>query len=118
MVSYLAGSRVLLVEDEYFIADDLIRAFESNGAQIVGPVATVDDALELIEKTDRLDGAVLDVNLHGEMAYPVADVLLARGVRFVFATGYDRASVPERYAHICRCEKPIDAGKVVHALFP
>ena len=112
----MAGRRVLLVEDEYFIADDLVRLFEANGAEVIGPVATVDGALDLIAATDRLGGAVLDVNLQGEMAYPVADALVARGVPFVFATGYDEASIPASYAHITRCEKPVDPEKIAQAL--
>jgi len=113
----LARRKILLVEDEYFIVDDLIRAFEAAGAEVVGPVASVDDALDLIEETERIDGAVLDVNLRGEMGYPVADALLARGVPFVFATGYDKGAVPPQYAHITRCEKPVDPGRIAQALF-
>jgi hypothetical protein len=84
---------------------------------VVGPVASVNGALDLIAETERLDGAVLDVNLQGEMAYPIADALVARGVPFVFATGYDEASIPPRYAHIRRCEKPVDPAKIAKALF-
>ena len=73
----------------------------------MGPAATVDDALDLIEATKGLDCAVLDLNLQGEMAYPVADELLARKVPFVFATGYDASSIPERFGNIVRHEKPI-----------
>ncbi len=113
----LARRKILVVEDEYFIVDDLVRAFEATGAELVGPVASVDDALDLIEETERIDGAVLDVNLRGEMVYPVADALLARGVPFVFATGYDKGSVPAPYAHITRCEKPVDPRRIAQALF-
>ena len=113
----LAGRCVLLVEDDYFIADDLIRTFEASGAEVVGPVASVAGALDLIAATERLDGAVLDINLQGEMAYPVADALVARGVPFVFATGYDEASIPARFAHIIRCEKPVESEKIARALF-
>lgn len=113
----LAGRRILLVEDEYFIADDLVRAFEADGATLVGPVSSIDDALDLIGGTDRVDGAVLDINLRGEMAYPVADALSARGVPFVFATGYDAAAIPPRYAHVPRCEKPVEAARIAAALF-
>ncbi|GJD97289.1 response regulator [Methylobacterium iners] len=113
----LAGRRVLLVEDEYFIVDDMVRLFRANGAEVVGPAANVNDALGLIEGAGHLDGAVLDVNLQGEMAYPVADALLARGVPFVFATGYDRTSIPARYDHIACCEKPIVPGTIARTLF-
>lgn len=113
----LAGLRILLVEDEYFIVDDMAKAFRASGAEIVGPVANVSDALELVAATGTIDGAVLDINLQGEMAYPVADELRARGVPFVFATGYDDRHIPERYGHVIRCEKPVEPAKVARALF-
>ena len=113
----MSGRKVLLVEDEYFIAEDMARMFEARGILVVGPVASVDAALDIIDETDVLDGVVLDVNLQGEMAYPVADVLVTRGVPFVFATGYDEVSVPDRYAHVIRCEKPVDPDKILRALF-
>lgn len=113
----LAGRRVLLVEDEFFLADDLARALAAQGAAVIGPAATTDDALDLIERDGRLDGAVLDLNPHGEMAFPVADALLARGVPFVFATGYDAASIPARYAGVTRCEKPVSPAAITRALF-
>ena len=93
----LAGRRVLLVEDDYFIADELRRDFAKTGAEVLGPVGRVDEALALIDKSAHIDGAVLDVKLHDEMVYPVADALLERGVPFVFATGYERAQIPAPY---------------------
>ena len=113
----LAGLRILLVEDDYLIVDEMAREFSSQGAEIIGPVARVQDALELIAETDRIDAAVLDINLRGEMAFPVADALIARGVPFVFATGYDDATIPQPYAKIKRCEKPVDPLKIAAALF-
>jgi CheY-like chemotaxis protein len=114
---HVAGRRVLIVEDEYFIAEELAHAFQDGGAEIVGPVSNVDDALDLIEEAGALDAAVLDMNLQGEMVYPVADALLARGVPFVFATGYDAASIPAKYETIVRYEKPVAAHNVGRALF-
>ena len=113
----LQGRRLLVVEDEYFLADDIVRGLKEKGAEVVGPVGTIDDALDLIDETERLDAAVLDLNLRGEMAYPVADALLERGIPFVFTTGYDGASIPPRYKAVTRCEKPVDAPKIARALF-
>lgn len=113
----LKGRRVLVVEDEFFLAEDLARGLTERGAQVVGPSGDVEDALDLIEETERLDAAVLDLNLRGEMAFPVADALLERGVRFVFTTGYDPAGIPPRYRGVVRCEKPADAGRIARALF-
>jgi len=109
--------RVLLVEDEYFIADDMARAFEARGIEVVGPAASLEDAFTLLSGAAPLDGAVLDINLQGEMAFAVADALLHRGVPFVFATGYDREIIPERFAHVTRCEKPVDPSKLALSLF-
>ncbi|HYZ63873.1 MAG TPA: response regulator [Acetobacteraceae bacterium] len=111
------NQRVLLLEDEYFIADDMARALTASGVEVVGPVATVGAAMELIARSDRLDGAVLDINLRGETVYPVAEALEARGVPFIFATGYDEATIPPRFAGVRRCEKPVDPGRVAKALF-
>lgn len=113
----LAGRSVLLVEDDYLIAEDMACQLKAGGAEVIGPVASVGAAIELIEQTERIDGAVVDINLQGAMAWPIADVLLRRGVRFVFATGYDSASIPARYAEIVRCEKPATPHKIAKVLF-
>src|SRR5215831_12964067 len=94
----LEGRRILLVEDECFIADDMAEEFKRSGAEIVGPAATVGHAIQHIRDTAKLDGAVLDINLHGETVYPVADLLAEQGVPFVFSTGYDSPLIPTRYA--------------------
>ncbi|WBH16319.1 response regulator [Sphingomonas radiodurans] len=113
----LAGRTVLVIEDDYFIAEDMACQLAANGAEIIGPAASVDAAMALIEQTERIDGAVMDINLQGLMAWPIADALLKRGVHFVFATGYDSASIPARYAEIIRCEKPADPNSTAKALF-
>ena len=102
----LTGQRILLVEDDFYIAEDMACQLEAGGAKVVGPVASVDAAIGLIEQKEPLDGAVVDVNLQGVMSWPIADALLRRGVPLVFATGYDRTSIPARYAGIVCCEKP------------
>jgi CheY-like chemotaxis protein len=115
-LSSLAGRAVLVAEDEFVVAEDLVHALEQRGARIVGPAASVAHALQLVEDCASLDAAVLDINLKGEMAFPVADTLLARGVPFVFATGYDSGVVPHRYCGIVRCEKPVEPDEVARAL--
>ena len=113
----LQGRSVLVVEDEYLLAIDVVQRLHQEGAKVLGPVGAVDDALDLLDATEALDGAVLDINLSGEMVFPVADALQERGVPFVFTTGYDQASIPARYAHVTRCEKPFDAASIGKALF-
>lgn len=112
----MAGRRVLVVEDDYFIAKGLVRYLRAAGADVVGPAATVADALDLVQ-AGPLDGAVLDLNLQGELAFAVADALVERRVPFVFATGYGADVIPERHTGIVRCEKPVDPGVLTTALF-
>ena len=111
---HLKGFRLLVVEDEYLVAADLTASLESLGAEVIGPAASVEEALSLLDNNGGgLDGAVLDINLQNERVYPVADVLTARGIPFVFTTGYDAAAVPTAYAWAPRCEKPVDKTQLV-----
>jgi ActR/RegA family two-component response regulator len=112
----LARKRVLVVEDDYLVAMDLVRALERAGAQVIGPAPGVDSALSALADTVP-DAAILDINLGGEMAFPVADALLERGVPFVFATGYDAQVIPPRFTHVKRCEKPMASEQICAALF-
>jgi CheY-like chemotaxis protein len=111
----LNDRRILVVEDEYFVADDIARALAISGAVVVGPVPTRQEALRLLA-SERIDAAVLDINLRGEMVYPVADALRERGVPFVFATGYDRAAIQAGYRDVPRWEKPFKLDELVEAL--
>jgi CheY-like chemotaxis protein len=113
----LKGRRFLVVEDEYLIAADLAASLQALGVEVAGPAASVAEALRLLEVDhDRLDGAVLDINLRHERVYPVADVLRARGVPFVFTTGYDASVVPSLYMDVPRCEKPVDERRLLQCL--
>jgi CheY-like chemotaxis protein len=112
----LQNRRVLVVEDEYMVADAMERKLRRAGAVVLGPVPSVAQALDLLELEGDIDGAVLDINLGDQKVYPVVDLLLARGTPCVFATGNDRADVPAAYAHLIRCEKPIDGACLVSAL--
>lgn len=100
----LEGRRVLIVEDEYFIAADLKRAFQEAGA-LARPVASVAEALALLAEPG-IDAATLDVNLDGTASFPIADALTARAIPFLFLTGYDDWSLPERYRNVPQLTKP------------
>ena len=102
----LAGRRILVVEDDYLLAVEVRDRLLDAGADVVGPAPAVADAQALVREGGALDAAVLDVNLRGEMVFPVADALDARHVPFVFLTGYDQWSLPARYALHPRLEKP------------
>lgn len=112
---WLAGKRVLVVEDEYILADDLSLALEDASAEVVGPAPRTARALALLGEND-VDAAVLDINLGGEMSFTVADALATRGVPFLFTTGYDAAVLPDRFDHVVRCEKPVDMRQIMRAL--
>lgn len=112
----LRGCRILVVEDEYMLADELESELEEAGAIVIGPAGTLEGALALINSGDRIDGAILDVNLRGEMAFAAADALMQRGIPFVFTTGYDLSALPPRFADVGRCEKPISIRKVAAAI--
>jgi DNA-binding response OmpR family regulator len=92
-----ARPSVLIVEDEFLIADALRLQLERQGAHVIGPVARVSAALELIASGQHIDCAMLDVKLAGEPVFPVADALRARGVRVAFISCYDRSALPPAY---------------------
>ena len=114
MTRLLAGKRVLVVEDHIIIAMDLAHELAAQEAKVIGPVGTLDGALKAIKDTD-LDGVILDLNLGGRTAFPVADALADRNVPFVFATGY-AYDIPARHANVPRLEKPTPADVICRAL--
>ena len=106
------GARVLVIEDEYYIADDLRRLLGSAGARVVGPVGTLKAAHESLNE-GGFDCAILDLNLRGESALPIADRLSREGKPFAIATGYDSGIVPERLKTVLRIEKPFDEKAIL-----
>ncbi|MGH6943875.1 MAG: response regulator [Geminicoccaceae bacterium] len=102
----LCGLRILVAEDNLLAAMEVEQTLLDMGCLPVGPVARLSDALE-IARSDALDGAVLDLNLRDELAFPVAEELERRGVPLIFATGYDDANaIPERLARRPHLRKP------------
>ena len=110
----LLNRHILLVEDEYLIAWALQDGLQRSGAHVIGPAACVEDALALLEN-EPVDGAILDVSLGREKVFSVAEALAARGIPFVFATGY--SDLPLKWHHIPRFEKPVEAARAALALF-
>lgn len=111
----LQGRQILVVEDDFLIGFDFAESLKELGAKVIGPVGNVDDALDLLAETIGINGAVLDLNLGGEMSYPIADALAARGIPFVFTTGYDKANVAPRFSEVRRCGKPVLISDLVQA---
>lgn len=112
----LSGRRILVVEDAYFIADDLRHALLGQGARIIGPLAEARQAHDVLASGIPIDGAVLDINLRGEMIYAVAEALLERDVPVLFATGYGHEAIPPRFAFVPVWEKPYDYDDLVASL--
>lgn len=88
----LLGKRILIVEDEALLALELQFAFEDEGADVIGPAQSLISALETVTHAREIDVAVLDVDLAGEDVYPIAELLLQRGVPFLFHTGHGSRS--------------------------
>ena len=112
----LAGLRVLVVEDEWLIADELRRILVDRGCVVVGPASRVADALALVA-SETFQAALLDANLAGDSAAPVADALKASGKPFAVVTGYDRSQLPSDLMRDApRVRKPFTADIIASTL--
>jgi DNA-binding response OmpR family regulator len=112
-----ANPRILLAEDEALIAMDLAMELETRGAEIVGPVKDLAAALRAAA-SERLDGAILDVDLRGELVYPAAEILLDRGIPFVFHSGRSRwEDTRMRFPTAPALSKPSSCAILLSALF-
>ena len=112
----LHDRHILVVEDDYMIAQETADLLLEAGAQVLGPVPSLSGALHLIESESRIDCAVLDVGLRDEVSWPVVDVLLARGVSVLLTTGYNANMIPGSYASLPRCEKPVSSKDITRAI--
>jgi CheY-like chemotaxis protein len=116
MSEALAGRRILVVEDESLVAMLLETILEDMGCTAVGPAATVDDGLALATDGERLDAALLDVNVAGRQVFPVAEALHRNGVPFVFSTGYGEGGLPDQWRGHPTIQKPFTESAVRDAL--
>jgi CheY-like chemotaxis protein len=114
--SALQGLRVLIAEDNLFAAMELQRALIDLGCEPVGPVARLDQALRRARQED-LDGALLDVDLRGELVFAVAEELERRRIPVIFASGYDADDMfPEAFARHPRLRKPFGESDIRRVL--
>ncbi|MFW5652442.1 MAG: response regulator [Planctomycetota bacterium] len=111
----LPGKRVLVVEDEVFIADYTECMLEAMQCKVLGPVPDEDAALALIER-EKPEAAVLDINLGTHTAFRIADRLRELGIPFIFTTGYERDSFPPAYNNAPLVSKPIDELQLARTL--
>lgn len=112
----LVGCRVLIVEDDFLIADDFTRRLLAAGAHILGPAATLDSARALCEQHPAPDVAVLDVNLRGTLVFPLAEQLERDGIPFLFCTGYGDDPMAGRFKGVTRFEKPLSHQAFSHLI--
>jgi DNA-binding response OmpR family regulator len=99
--------RVLIAEDEFLVAIQLEEDLRSAGCSILGPFTTLERATQA-SRREAFDLAILDINLDGQMVYPLAEELSARGVPFIFLSGYVRSDLPERFRWAPQLNKPHD----------
>jgi DNA-binding response OmpR family regulator len=111
----LQGYRVLVVEDDYFVAVELCSTLRARGATVLGPAPTI-AAGRNIASEQRPNCALLDVNLHGELAFDFAAELEARGVHTIFTSGYDPEFIPPQLRHTSYLQKPIDDHSLVRSI--
>jgi DNA-binding response OmpR family regulator len=112
----LNGCKILVVEDEYLIAEDLAALLRDAHADVIGPAESLPQAMRLAADTELIDAAVLDINLRGVTVFPLADELTSRSIPIMFLTGYGENNIPEEYGEIVCCEKPMGVTHIVAQL--
>ncbi|MGY8661640.1 response regulator [Bradyrhizobium sp. UFLA05-109] len=109
----LRGCRVLVLEDEYLLADDLERMLREHGAEVVGPIAAVREAFDAVMR-DGFDMAIMNVTLQGQNAFDLADELTRQRVPFMFVTGFAAKAIPDRFRSVKLREKPCVARDIAN----
>ena len=116
MTNALQGRRVLVIEDESLVAMLLETILDDMGCSVIGPESNIDDGLRSAMGEASLDAALLDDNVAGREVFPVAEALRARGVPFVFSTGYGEAGLPDHWRGHPTIQKPFTEGAIRDAL--
>ena len=112
-----AGNRILLVEDEILVAMMMRDLLGELGLSVIGPFSRLSEAM-VAAVHDEIDGAIIDINLGGEFVYPVADVLVARKIPFVFITGYGVESIESRFGSVPIVKKPVQRPVLQNIFVP
>ena len=107
--------RVLVVEDNFLLAEAVCDMLSVHGVRPIGPAPTVTAALRLVD-ANQIDAAVLDVRLHSDTVFPVCNVLQARSIPFIFATGSRKEEIPAAFANVAVVTKPYKATELMKAL--
>lgn len=110
-----AAPKVMVAEDEFLVALVLEEDLRAGGFAIAGPYSTIEDAI-YAASSDDIDAAVLDINMGGKMAFPVADALSARGIPYLFLTGYGASALPEAHRGVPCLSKPHELSSLLREL--
>jgi DNA-binding response OmpR family regulator len=111
----LRGHRVLVVEDEYYIATDTARALRGAGAEVMGPCSNEIAANAQVAQT-RPDAVIVDINLGDGPSFSLAGSLKQRGIPFLFVTGYDEEVIPVEFDDVTRLQKPVELRQMIDAI--
>jgi len=111
----IKGRRILVVEDEYMLADVICQELKRVGAEVVGPVPNAREAVVQAFSAD-FDAAILDINLQGIPTYAPAEAVMQRAIPFVFVSGYDCTDMPTKFWTYPCVEKPANLLDIIHAL--
>ena len=112
MISNPSPACVLIIEDEYFIASDIVHTLQQGGLRTLGPVSDPAAAVRMLE-SEQVDFAVVDINLEGKMSFSVAADLRRRAIPFLFYTGYEASVVPHEFGDVILLQKPNDGDALV-----
>jgi DNA-binding response OmpR family regulator len=111
----LSGHRIVILEDDYYQAQDCRQLLEAAGAKVIAISATIPDLPALLDE-GRIDAVLIDINLGHGLSFDFARELKAKGIPFVFLTGYDAAMLPDDLAGSGYLTKPADAARIKAAL--
>jgi len=111
----LTGRRILVVEDDYYLATDAARALRGAGAQVLGPSSTDDEARAELA-VQRPDAVLVDINLGAGPSFKLAEKLIDDGIPFIIITGYDQDVIPPAFDGVKRLEKPVSLREMVGAV--
>lgn len=109
------GKRALVVEDEAMVAMLIEDSLQEMGCVVAATASTLDRAVALAAEA-AVDFAILDLNLSGKLSFPAAEALAARGVPFVFSTGYGAGALPERFRQVPTIGKPFSPSELEEAV--
>jgi CheY-like chemotaxis protein len=111
----LENLRVLVVEDDYYLAGDAERALRGAGAVVEGPFSSQRQAQDALAR-QRPDCAMIDINLGSGPSFELAKLLRVQNIPFIFLTGYDQELIPVEFSDVRRLHKPIAFADMVQSI--